>query len=311
MDREKPSKDNRNILFILGTGAVLIFCFLVLIAAFFLFSNYSNGINKCVAVVTIDNEIDTRGTPSSLFSSGTPGSEEIAKSIESINKRDDVASVLFVIDSPGGSVVATREIYDSVKSLNKPKVSYFREVAASGAFYVSMGTDYIISDPDAITGSIGVIATFTDLSGLMEKVGVNVTPIKSATHKDIGSPYRKMTDDEKTIIQEMIDEVYKEFRSIVLQNRQGKINPADFDKLADGRILSGRQAAAAGLIDQVGSKKDAILKAAQMGEIDASSVDDVRLCYISTGSDSGGSLNLDSFVKKLSTSTSLPKLSYR
>lgn len=266
--KKRPARPSG--VFILGTGMLLVIAFLLLVALFFIFSSFTPAImGKCVAVVNIDQELAVDGTPSSLLSAGTPGSEDIADTIDSLNNRDDVGAVLFVVNSPGGSVVATHDIYNSVKSLNKPKVAYFREVAASGAYYLSTGTDYIISDPDALTGSIGVITTVTDLSGLLDKLGINVTEVKSAPHKDIGSEFRNMTPEEQTIMQNLINDVYGEFKSVVMENRKGKLNMADFDNITDGRVFDGRQALKEGLVDAVGTKKDAIMKAAELGNITA------------------------------------------
>ncbi len=309
--RPAPARPGSGLL--LGTGLVLVVIFIIVLALFFLLSSFNSAVvGKCVAVVNIDSELTVAGTPPSVFGGdGTMGSEDLATTIEDLNKRDDVGAVLFVMNSPGGSVVATHEIYDAVHGLNKPKVAYFREVAASGAYYVASGTDYIVSDPDAITGSIGVIATFTDLSGLLEKVGVNVTAIKSGPHKDIGSEFRNMTPEESDILQAMINETYQEFRDIVLTNRGSRLNVVKFNDIADGRILSGRQAYAVGLVDQLGTKKDAILKAAQLANITAASADDVRLCPIQTTIPSGGLFGLDSLVKYLQTRSDTPTLSYK
>ena len=266
---------------------------------------------KCVAVVDIDVPLSVEGVPSTLFSSGVLGSEELANTIDGINARDDVGAVVFVFNSPGGSVVATREVYQSMEELEKPKVAYFREVAASGAYYIASGTDYIISDPDALTGSIGVIATFTEMSGLFEKIGVNVTSITSGEHKDIGSPYRVMSDDERQILQTVVDEVFSEFKSVVIENRKGALDLAKFEEVADGRILTGRQAVVVGLVDQVGTKKDAIIKAAQLSGMEAESIDDVRVCPISTSGEEGGLFSAEAFFEFLKLKSGLPELSYK
>ncbi|MBI5227086.1 signal peptide peptidase SppA [Candidatus Micrarchaeota archaeon] len=299
LNTRKPDRSrNNNLLF--GTAAVLVAGFIIILLLFFAFSWAAPSfLGKCVAVVNIDGELTTASASPSLFSAGAPGSEDIASAIDALNKRDDIGSVLFVFNSPGGSVVATREIYSSIKSLNKPKVAYFREVAASGAYYSATGTDYIISDPDAITGSIGVIATFSDLSGLMEKVGVNVTAIKSGPHKDIGSEFRNLTPEEREILQSLIDDVYGEFRSVVVANRGKHLNMQLFEKMSDGRIMDGRQALAVGLIDQVGSKKDAILKAAQLANSSARSSDEVTLCPVSFGEQQSGLFNLAAMLRQL------------
>jgi protease-4 len=291
---------------LLGTALVLITVFVAIVALFFAFSSLVPSFTgKCVAVVNLNQEIALEGAAPSLFSAGSPGSEEIAQSIRALGKRDDVGAVLFVVNSPGGSVVATREIYDAVKGLGKPKVAYFREVAASGAYYIATGTDYIISDPDALTGSIGVVATFTDLSGLMEKIGVNVTAITSGQHKDMGSEFRDMTPEEQAIMQALINEIYAEFRSVVIENRRGRLDMAKFDEAADGRIMSGRQAAKIGLVDEVGSKRDAILKAAELANISAGSADDVRLCPVSSLPQEGGLFSADSIVRQLEAKAGL------
>jgi protease-4 len=297
--RKRPARSPLGL--IVGTGILLILAFAILIGLFFALSALTPSIvGKCVAVVDINMPITVEGSPPSIFGGeGFPGSEELAATIESINARDDVGAVLFVFNSPGGSVVATREVYSAVKDLNKPSVSYFREVAASGAYYIASGTDYIVSDPDALTGSIGVIATFENFEGLLEKLGVNVTAIKSGPHKDIGSPYRNMTENESAIMQALINEVYDEFRSIVLENRGNKLDRARFDEVTDGRILSGRQAYKVGLVDQLGSKKDAIMKAAELGGIEASVVEDVRICPLPTSVSDGGLFSVESLVRSL------------
>ena len=295
--RRRPARPNNTGL-IAGTALLLLLAFILLLGLFFVLSSFSSSlVGKCVAVVDVNMPITIEGSPPSVFGgSGYVGSEELAFIVDDLGRRDDVGAVLFVFNSPGGSVVATREVYDSVKALDKPSVSYFREVAASGAYYIASGTDYIVSDPDALTGSIGVIATFTDLQGLLEKIGVNVTAIKSGPHKDIGSPYRNMTDNETMILQALIDEVYEEFKSIVLENRGKKLDRSKFDQITDGRILSGRQAYKVGLVDQLGTKKDAIMKAAELAGIEADSADDIRLCPVSTAVTDSSLFGLDSLI---------------
>ncbi len=296
---------------LIRTAGVLIGAFVVVIILFFVFSSFGQSFaGKCVGVVNIDQEISTSGVPSTLFSSGSPGSEEISNTIRSLNSRPDMSSVVFVMNSPGGSVVATREIYDSVKSLNKPKVAYFREVSASGSYYISTGTDYIISDPDAITGSIGVIATFTQMGGLLDKLGINSTAIKSGQYKDIGSPYRNMTEDERAIVQSMIDEIYGEFRNVVITNRGSRLNIAKFNEVADGRILSGRQAQKVGLVDELGSKRDAIMKAANLSNMTYNNYDDIKICEVPLSQNQGGLFSADSILRSFFTKEQGVKLSY-
>jgi len=300
--RRNPARPDANLLY--GTIIFLVVAFVALIALFYAFSSFSPSLlGQCVAVTEIDSELTVAGAPSSLFDPGMPGSEEIASRIEAVNGRDDVGALVIVVNSPGGSVVATREIYEAVKSVDKPKVAYFREVAASGGYYVATGTDYIISDPDALTGSIGVIATFTDMSGLLDKLGVNVTAVKSGPHKDIGSSFRDMTPEEQEILQGLVDEVYSEFKATVLINRGGRLDRALFEEVADGRVLSGRQAEAVGLVDETGNKKDAIMKAADMAGIEYQTYDDIQICQIPLYGESGSIFSAESLIRRLSASS--------
>ncbi len=297
---------------ILGTGLLLALVFIAVVVLFFIFSAFSTGIvGQCVAVVDISTPLTVEGMPTTIFDLGYPGSEELALTIEEINERDDVGAVVFVFNSPGGSVVATREVYQAVDDLDKPSVSYFREVAASGAYYVASGTDYIVSDPDALTGSIGVIATVTSMSGLFEKLGVNVTAIKSGEHKDIGSSFRNMTDVEQQIMQALVDEIYEEFRGVVVENRKGKLNMALFENVTDGRILSGRQAEKAGLVDELGTKKDAVMKAADLANISYTDYKDIRVCYVDTMPAEGGFFSAESMLRHLGLTSEVPSVSYQ
>jgi protease-4 len=222
---------------------------------------------KKIGVITIDGPLTTQSTPPSLFEEGKPGSEEIAETIRALNNRNDIAAVVVVINSPGGSVVASREIYNALKELKKPKVAYFREVAASGGYYVACGTDYIVSDPDAITGSIGVIALFPDFSGLFNMLGINMTVVKSGKNKDIGASYQTMTPEQKRIVEGVVKEIFEEFKEVVVQNRGKRLNMRKFNEILDARFLTGRQAKEVGLVDEIGTKQDAIRKAAELAGI--------------------------------------------
>jgi len=307
--RRRPARPSG---LILGTALILALIFIVIIGLFLVLSAFTPSlIGQCVAVVDVNMPLTVEGAPPTLFDAGYLGSEELAMEIEALDQRQDIGAVVFVFNSPGGSVVATREVYTAVEELEKPSVSYFREVAASGAYYVAAGTDHIVSDPDAITGSIGVIATFAQMQGLFEKIGVNVTTVQSGPYKDIGSSYREMTEAEQAIFQELIDEVYQEFRGIVLENRGDRLNMAIFDNVTDGRILSGRQAYRAGLVDELGDKKDAIQRAADMASISYEDPADIRICPIDTAVSEGGLFGVEGIFRRLQAEARTPSLSYK
>ncbi|MCX6776140.1 MAG: signal peptide peptidase SppA [Candidatus Micrarchaeota archaeon] len=222
---------------------------------------------ECVGLISVDGEISTKSQSGGLFGTPTIGSEDIVKQIEDAESRSDVKAVVFEVNSPGGSVVASKEIYEAVRSMKKPKVAYFREVAASGGYYISAPADYIVSEPDALTGSIGVIATFEDMSSLFSKLGVNYTIMKSGELKDMGSPSRPMTEKEREIMQVIINDIFGEFRRVVEEGRGDRLNKTKFEEILDARVLTGRQAKDVGLVDELGDKKEAIRVAAQFGNV--------------------------------------------
>ncbi len=283
---------------IVGTVVMLAIAFILMIIFFVaLTSLLPHFTGRCVAVVDISMPFTVEGQPMTLIGTGYPGSEELAYAIKELNVREDVGAILFVFNSGGGSVVATHEIYDAVEAVEKPKVSYFREIAASGAYYVASGTDYIIADPASITGNIGVRSvTFISVGGLMEELGINATTVTSGEYKDIGSPYRNMTEEEYQIMQTIVDEVFEEFKNLVKENRKGKLRMSEFENITDGRIMSGKQAVEVGLVDELGNKEDAIMKAAELGGIEAETVDDVRICYVEVLPQEGGLFSMESFL---------------
>lgn len=232
----------------------------------------------CVGVINIKGELMAEGSEGGLFAPGVKGSGSMAELIEETDKRADVKAVVFVINSPGGSVVASKEIYSAIKRMEKPNVAYFREVAASGAYYVGAGTDYIVSEPDALTGSIGVLATVADLSSLFEKIGVNMTTIKSGKYKDMGTIERPLEEDEREILQSIVDEIFTGFKDAVVESRGERLDMDEFEKVLDARILTGRQAEKIGLVDEIGDKKRAIEKAGEMAGLEEPAV-----CEITEG----------------------------
>jgi protease-4 len=238
----------------------------------------------CIGVVEISGPLITNDVPQSLFTDGQKGSQTIADELGEAGKRQDVRAVLLLIDSPGGSVVASQEIYAAIRAMNKTSVSFIREMAASGGYYAAAGTDYIVANPDALTGSIGARATLDDYSGLMEKLGINSTTFKTGELKDMGSPDRPMSERERQVWQSIVNESFLTFRSAVEERRAGKLDPEGFETALDARMLTGRQAKKIGLIDELGNKEAAIAAAARLSGIKG----EPRLCEISPAKRRGG-----------------------
>jgi len=183
---------------------------------------------------------------------------------------NSVKAVVLRINSPGGTVTCSDTMYDIVKRFrsetHKPVVSSAQEVCASGAYYVACGSDAIIANPTSVVGSIGVIFETFDLSGTLTKLGIRTEPLKSAPLKDMGSPFKPLDPAARDVMQGMVDEYYARFVAVVKTNRS-KLTEADKIKTAtDGRVFSGEQALAMGLIDRVGRLEDAVALAKEMGK---------------------------------------------
>ncbi len=181
-----------------------------------------------------------------------------------------VKAIVLRIDSPGGGVVPSQEIHDAVKRVknksNKAVIASMGTVAASGGYYIAAATDRIIANPGTLTGSIGVIMETTNLEGLLKKVGVEGVVIKSGRFKDVGSPLRKMSDEERKLLQSVMDDVHQQFIQAVADGRS--LEPSEVEPLADGRIFTGRQAKEARLVDELGDLEDAIHIAADIAGIE-------------------------------------------
>ncbi|MCS6318652.1 MAG: signal peptide peptidase SppA [Nitrospira sp.] len=177
-----------------------------------------------------------------------------------------VKAIVLRIDSPGGGVVPSQEIHDAVKRVknksSKAVIASMGTVAASGGYYIAAATDRIIANPGTLTGSIGVIMEMANFEGLMKKVGVEGVVIKSGRFKDVGSPLRKMSDEERKLLQSVMDDVHHQFIQAVADGRSLEVS--DVEPLADGRIYTGRQAKEARLVDELGDLDDAIHIAADI-----------------------------------------------
>lgn len=195
-------------------------------------------------------------------------SQEIVRQFKKYRENKSVKAILFRVDSPGGGVSASQEIYEEVRKTRqagKPVVVSMGSVAASGGYYVSCGATTIVANPGTLTGSIGVIFQFLHFSELMNKIGVDASTFKTGRFKDIGSPFRKTTADEKKFFDQLLADVYDQFVSVVATER--KLDRKVVLGYADGRIFTGRQAREYGLVDTLGTYEDALAIAAKLGEI--------------------------------------------
>lgn len=195
-------------------------------------------------------------------------SRPFVKALKKFQDNKEIKAIVIRLDSPGGVVGPSQEMYDEVlktRQMKKPVIASLGAVAASGAYYIAAACDKIVTNPGTITGSIGVIMEFADLSKLYDWAKVHRYVVKSGEFKDIGSETRTMGPAEKAVIQGMIDNVFMQFKTAVAKGRGLKMDMVS--KLADGRIYSGDQAIKNGLADEAGGLEDAILIAARMGGI--------------------------------------------
>lgn len=209
-----------------------------------------------------------------------PGSRRLVSDVRailrSLREDEDVKAVVLDIDSPGGGVTASDQIYHELHRFRKetsiPIVALFGDVAASGGYYVAMASDHVMAHTTSITGSIGVISQFPMVKELMDKVGVEITTIKSLndegkpSFKDIGSPFREMTPAERTLFQNLVTEMWQRFTSVVADGRKGKLTLEQVRDLADGRVFTGEQALKLKLVDSLGYQEDAFTRARELGK---------------------------------------------
>jgi protease-4 len=190
--------------------------------------------------------------------------EEIIADLTSFRRNDKIKGILLRIDSPGGAVGASQEIYEEVKRTNrvKPVVASLGSVAASGGFYAALGAERILASPGTITGSMGVIIKFPNLEVLFDKIGYQSTVIKSGAMKDIGAANRPMTEEERALLQKLIDTTLGQFVRAVAESRS--MSEEEVRILADGRIFSGEQALEHGLIDGLGNFTDGVMAVAEL-----------------------------------------------
>jgi protease-4 len=216
---------------------------------------------------------------------------KVIKDIKTFRDDAGVKAIVLRIDSPGGGVGPSQEIYREIEKTREKKkiiVASMGAVAASGGYYAASATDGIMANPGTITGSIGVIMGYTNFRDIFQKIGLTPVVIKSGEFKDMGSPLRTMTEQETQILQQFVDKVHQQFVNDAAKGR--KMDPAEMGKLADGRIYSGEEALSLGLIDRIGNLEDAIEWAGRLagieGEVTPVYIKEDKLSFLKYLSDS-------------------------
>jgi protease-4 len=194
-------------------------------------------------------------------------SRTIIKQLDRYRDNPHIRAIVLRINSPGGAVGPAQEILREVEKVRRKKkiVASLGTVAASGGYYIASGADFIMSNRGTLTGSIGVIMQFANVQGLTQKIGIDMYNLKAGRYKDVGSPFRPMSPEDKAYLQTLIDNVYQQFIEDVARNRQ--IPLATLKKLAEGKVYTGEEAHQIGLVDGFGNLPDAIHKAARLAGV--------------------------------------------
>jgi protease-4 len=183
----------------------------------------------------------------------------------------NVKAVVVRVNSPGGGVAASQELYSEIrrfrKETGKPVVVSMEAVAASGGYYAAVASDHIVANPGTITGSIGVIMQWMNYADLLEWAKLRTVTLKSGALKDAGNPSRPITDEERQYFEELIQKLRMQFQSAVAEGRKGRLKPGALERMSDGRVVTGEEALALGLVDEVGDYRDAVDRAARLAHL--------------------------------------------
>lgn len=232
-------------------------------------STKKSGRGARIGVIYVDGVISGDRAEGGLLGTGA-GGPSIMEQLQEARQDNSIKAILLRINSPGGSAAASQEIgdeIDKVKAQGKVVIVSMGDVAASGGYWIAAKADKIVANPATMTGSIGVIMESMNIQGLYDKIGVTPQTVKSGVYKDIGTTNRPLTTAERSILQGMVNDIFDQFVEVVAKGR--KMNKAEVLKLADGRIFTGRQAKALGLVDELGNYYDALeltKRTAKLGE---------------------------------------------
>ncbi len=238
-------------------GAVLFFSvillFMIGIMALLVSPDFES-LEGNVAVIPIKGEI--LAEDEWTLGGTTVSSTDTIELIEKAEESGSIKAVIFEINSPGGSGVASQEISDAIRRMNKPSVAWIRDEAASGAYWAASATDHIVASSMSITGSIGVIASYVEYGGVLNKYNASYERLVSGQYKDMGSPLRQMTPAEREKFQALLDGIHEEFVAAVAENRN--LDTGYVKSIATGEVFLGKEAVRMGLVDEIGGKQEAL-----------------------------------------------------
>ncbi len=248
---------------IIGVVVGIALLFYLAVVAILLFGTGIGLSGDKVAVISLSGSIASEGEEG-LMASVAITPDFVREQLDRAKNDSAVKAIVIKINSPGGAVAASQEIAQEIKRMEKPIVVFMGDMVASGGYYISAPADKIVAKKGTLTGSIGVISQFMDLSGLYEKLGIKTQTIKSGKHKDMFS--RELTEEEQKLWQTLSDELYGQFIEEVAEGRN--LDVEEVKKLATGELFSGMQAKKLGLVDVLGNYQDAVDEAAKLAGIE-------------------------------------------
>ena len=251
MVEKKKDNTNRNLVLI-GIISIIVIIYITTMIS----SMIGDGLRGSeVAVIPITGEITSRSVSQGLFQF-TTGSQTIVNQIQRANENPSVAAIYLEIDSPGGTPVASHEIVKAIKNVDKPTIAVIRELGASGAYWIASAADYIIADELSLTGSIGVQGSYIGLYGLMDMYNVTYERLAGGEYKDIATPLRPMSEEERELIEVKINMMHEFFKEDVRQNRN--LTQEEINDIGTGIFYIGLEAYELGLVDELGGRAEAV-----------------------------------------------------
>lgn len=235
-------------------GLIILSFVLSIIVSLFIEDDF-DGLDGNVAVIEITGTILADEDVDFLFEDVT-SSDDIRGLIRKADRNDGIKAIVLRINSHGGSAVASEEIADEIKRTNKTTVAWIREIGTSGAYWIASSTDHVIANRMSITGSIGVIASYLGFSGFIAEHNVTYERLVSGNLKDIGSPFKEMTQEERALFQKSLDSIHDYFVEEVAKNRN--LKKKDVEKIATGQFFIGAEAKELGLVDELGGREEVI-----------------------------------------------------
>jgi len=246
----KNVKQNRTLTVI---GVIILLWIIGFASAKIIQSNFEDElITNGVAVVQIHGPITIDSTNTLTFSSVS--SSSILSNINKAQKNKNIKAIILDINSPGGAVVASKELARVVKESEKPVIAWIREVGASGAYWIASSADKIVADPLSITGSVGVSASYFDISGLLERYDIEYEQVTAGSRKELGTPYKDLGNQERIILQKKIDRIHEIFIKEVAENRN--LNSQQIAQISTGEFYLGEEAFKLNLVDTLGGRKE-------------------------------------------------------